>query len=107
MILIENDQKTGKKQTEGIFSLSEYSNSQPDRYFDNRTFILPTAKKTNRLAKRFFGLLNFVGRLKMCGLLIFFLNFISLMTGHAAIMQCAIFVRSAKIMRSAKFFFSA
>ena len=37
----------------------------------------------------------------------FFLLLISLMVGHAAIMRCAIFVRFAKIMRSAKFFFSS
>ena len=36
----------------------------------------------------------------------FFLNLISVMTGHAAIMWCAIFVQSAKIERFAKYFFS-
>ena len=37
----------------------------------------------------------------------FFLFLISVMTGHAAIMWCAMFVRSAKSMRCAKFFFSS
>ena len=41
----------------------------------------------------------------LCGLLIFFLLLISLMAGHAAIVRCAIFVRFAKIMQSAKYFF--
>ena len=44
------------------------------------------------------------GLLKICGLLIFFLLLISLMDGHAAIMWCAIFVRSAKIERFAEYF---
>ena len=46
------------------------------------------------------------GLLKLSGLLnIFFLLLISLTVGHAAIMWCAIFVRSAKIERFAKYFF--
>ena len=43
-IWVENDQKKGKKHTNAISSLSEYSINQPDRYLGNHTFILPTAK---------------------------------------------------------------
>ena len=53
------------------------------------------------------GVLFLCGLLKLSGLLNIFSSSFFVMVGHAAIMRCAIFVRSAKIERFAKYFFSS